>query len=44
MGGGVADYMAGVAGVFQASGNIPAALDSYAGAVDAEPLRAATAN
>jgi taurine transport system substrate-binding protein len=44
MGGGVADYMAGVAGVFQGSGNIPAALDSYAGAVDAEPLRAATAN
>lgn len=42
--GGVADYMKGVADVFAASGNIPAALDSYAGAVDAEPLRAATAD
>lgn len=41
---GVADYMKGVADVFAASGNIPAALDSYASAVDPEPLRAATGN
>ena len=42
LGGGVQDYMAGVAEVFVGAGNIPAALDSYEGTVNIEPLRAAT--
>jgi taurine transport system substrate-binding protein len=42
LGGGVQSYMAGVAEVFVGAGNIPAALDSYEGTVNVEPLRAAT--
>jgi taurine transport system substrate-binding protein len=42
LGGGVQDYMAGVAGVFVEAGSIPQALDSYDATVNPEPLRAAT--
>jgi taurine transport system substrate-binding protein len=42
LGGGVQDYMAGVANVFVGAGNIPSALESYQGTVNVEPLRAAT--
>ncbi|WP_210529184.1 taurine ABC transporter substrate-binding protein [Rubellimicrobium arenae] len=44
LGGGVQEYMKGVADVFQSSGNIPAAMDSYDATVDLEPLKAATGN
>jgi taurine transport system substrate-binding protein len=43
LGGGVQEYMGGVAGVFVEAGAIPAALPSYDGVVDTGPLRAATA-
>ncbi len=36
-------FMGGVAGVFVESGSIPAALDTYAGAINTEPLAAAGA-
>jgi taurine transport system substrate-binding protein len=42
LGGGVQEYMAGVAGVFVGAGSIPSALDSYDGVVDIAPLQAAT--
>ncbi len=41
--GGAAEFMSGVAGVFVAAGSIEAALDSYADAVNAGPLTAASA-
>ncbi|HVG49031.1 MAG TPA: ABC transporter substrate-binding protein [Rubellimicrobium sp.] len=43
LGGGVQDYMKGVAEVFVGAGSIPEALESYDAVVNAEPLRAATA-
>lgn len=42
LGGGVQEYMAGVAGVFVEAGAIEAALPSYDATVDAGPLQAAT--
>jgi taurine transport system substrate-binding protein len=42
LGGGVQDYIQGVAGVFVEAGSIPQALDSYEATVNPEPLRAAT--
>ena len=41
LGGGAQEFMAGVAGVFVASGNIPAALPDYAPRVNTGPLSAA---
>ncbi|MGQ0566784.1 MAG: taurine ABC transporter substrate-binding protein [Gemmobacter sp.] len=41
LGGGAQDFMKGVAGVFVASGNIPAALDDYSSRVNTGPLAAA---
>lgn len=38
LGGGAADFMLGVAGVFAGAGSIPSALDTYADAVDTGPL------
>ncbi|EYD76355.1 Taurine-binding protein periplasmic protein TauA [Rubellimicrobium mesophilum DSM 19309] len=43
LGGGVQEFMKGVAQVFVDAGSIPSALDSYDGVVDAEPLKAAGA-
>ena len=43
LGGGIQDFMTGVAGVFVEAGNIPAALDSYDDVVDVGPLTAAVA-
>ena len=43
LGGGVQEYMKGVAQVFVDAGSIPQALESYGAVVNAEPLRAATA-
>ena len=43
LGGGVQEYMTGVAGVFVEAGAIPAALPSYDATVDLAPLTAATA-
>ncbi|MEO0485779.1 MAG: ABC transporter substrate-binding protein [Pseudomonadota bacterium] len=40
LGGGAQDFMGGVAGVFVAAGSIPSALDTYSGAVNADPLAA----
>lgn len=40
LGGGAQEFMKGVAGVFVASGSIPAALDSYDGTVNIGPLSA----
>ena len=42
LGGGVQDYMKGVAEVFVGAGSIPQALESYDAVVNPEPLRAAT--
>lgn len=42
MGGGLADFMKGVADVFVAAGSIDSALDSYDGVVNAGPLTAAS--
>ena len=42
LGGGVQEFMSGVAGVFVEAGNIPQALESYDATVNPEPLRAAT--
>ena len=42
LGGGVAEFMSGAAAVFVEAGAIPSALDSYAGAVNAGPLEAAS--
>lgn len=42
LGGGAADFMSGVAGVFVAAGSIESALDSYTDAVNAGPLTAAS--
>lgn len=42
LGGGVQAYLKGVADFFVASGNIPSALDSYEGVVDASYLEAAS--
>jgi taurine transport system substrate-binding protein len=41
LGGGAQEFMKGVAGVFVAAGNIPAALDDYAPRVNTGPLAAA---
>ena len=41
LGGGVQDFMLGVAGVFRDAGAIPESLDSYADTVDTGPLEAA---
>jgi taurine transport system substrate-binding protein len=41
LGGGVQEFMGGVAQVFVDAGSIPEALDSYDGVVNAEPLTAA---
>ena len=41
LGGGAQEFMKGVAGVFVASGNIPAALDDYSSRVNTGPLTAA---
>ena len=41
LGGGAADFMSGVAGVFVDAGSIPSALGTYADAVDTAPLAAA---
>jgi taurine transport system substrate-binding protein len=43
LGGGIQEFMKGVAGVFVEAGNIPEALDSYDDTVDAGPLTAAAA-
>ena len=43
LGGAAPDFMKGVADVFVASGSIPAALDSYSGAINTGPLEAAGA-
>jgi taurine transport system substrate-binding protein len=43
LGGGVQDFMQGVAQVFVEAGSIPSALDSYEGVVDTGPLEAASA-
>lgn len=43
LGGNAQEFMKGVAGVFVESGSIPAALDSYEGAVNTGPLAAAGA-
>lgn len=43
LGGGVQEFMGGVAGVFADAGEIPAALESYDAVVNAEPLRSAGA-
>ena len=42
LGGGAQEFMRGVAGVFRDAGSIPAALDTYEGAVDPAPLQAAS--
>jgi taurine transport system substrate-binding protein len=42
LGGGVQEFMGGVAGVFVEAGEIPSALESYSAVVNPEPLRAAT--
>lgn len=42
MGGGLQAFMTGVAGIFAEAGSIPAALESYEGVVNAEPLKGAT--
>jgi taurine transport system substrate-binding protein len=42
LGGGVQEYMQGVAGVFLEAGSIPEALDSYDATVRPESLRSAT--
>ncbi len=44
LGGGVQEFMGGVAQVFVDAGSIPSALDSYAGVVNTGPLEAAAAN
>ena len=41
LGGGAAEFMSGVAGVFVDAGSIPSALGTYADAVDTAPLAAA---
>ncbi|MBM2577990.1 ABC transporter substrate-binding protein [Jannaschia sp. Os4] len=41
LGGNAANFMGGVAGVFQEAGSIPSALDSYADSIDLGPLQAA---
>ncbi len=43
LGGGAQEFMKGVAGVFVEAGSIPAALESYEGAVNLAPLTAASA-
>jgi taurine transport system substrate-binding protein len=43
IGGNVAPFMAGVAGVFVEAGSIPQALPSYEGVIDAAPLQAVAA-
>lgn len=43
LGGGVQEFMKGVAQVFVDAGSIPSALDSYTGVVDTGPLKAASA-
>ena len=42
LGGGAAEFMQGVAGVFKDAGSIPEALDTYADAVDTGPLSTAS--
>ena len=43
LGGGAQSFMGGVAGVFKAAGNIPAALDTYDATVNTGPLASAAA-
>lgn len=42
LGGGAADFMGGVAGVFKDAGSIPSSLDTYEDAVDSGPLSSAS--
>ena len=42
LGGGVQEFMLGVANVFKDAGSIPEALDTYEDAVNAGPLTAAS--